>query len=109
MGEYRRPSARPRGDRSRFRTGGRDMQTEDAIARQTAGSVAWLELFYDLVFVSAVVTFSDAISFRPDLGRIGAVDAAFGAMWLVWIATTLHANRYRDDGAVQRALVLAQM
>ena len=30
-------------------------------------------------------------------------------MWLVWLATTLHANRYRDDGAVQRALVLVQM
>ena len=86
------------------------MQTDDSvIARQTSGPVGWLELFYDLVFVSAVVTFSDAISFEPNLGRIGAVDAAFAAMWLVWLATTLHANRYRDDGAVQRALVLVQM
>ena len=72
-------------------------------------AVGWLELFYDLVFVAAVVTFSDAISFRPDLGQIGAVDGVFAAMWLVWLATTLHANRYRDDGAVQRFLVLVQM
>ena len=45
----------------------------------------------------------------PNLGRIGAVDAAFAATWLIWLATTLHANRFRDDGAVQRALVLVQM
>jgi low temperature requirement protein LtrA len=85
------------------------MQTDDVATTRTSGPVAWLELFYDLVFVAAVVTFSDAISFTPNLGRIGAVDAAFAAMWLIWLATTLHANRYRDDGAVQRALVLAQM
>jgi low temperature requirement protein LtrA len=86
------------------------MQTDDELTTlRTAGPVGWLELFYDLVFVAAVVTFSDAISFQPNLGRIGAVDAAFAAMWLVWLATTLHANRYRDDGAVQRVLVLVQM
>jgi low temperature requirement protein LtrA len=85
------------------------MQTDDLTTMRTSGPVAWLELFYDLVFVAAVVTFSDAISFSPNLGRIGAVDAAFAAMWLIWLATTLHANRFRDDGAIQRALVLVQM
>ncbi len=83
-----------------------DSGAPTAESRQTVG---WLELFYDLVFVAAVVTFSDAISFRPDLARIGSVDGAFAAMWLVWLATTLHANRYRDDGAIQRFLVLVQM
>jgi low temperature requirement protein LtrA len=81
----------------------------DANASRPVEAVGWLELFYDLVFVAAVVTYSDAISFRPDLGQISAVDGAFAAMWLVWLATTLHANRYRDDGAIQRFLVLVQM
>ncbi len=86
------------------------METDEPLSEtQVSGGAGWLELFYDLVFVAAVVTFSDAISLDPALGRIGTVDAAFGAMWLIWLATTLHANRYRDDGAVQRALVLAQM
>jgi low temperature requirement protein LtrA len=86
------------------------MEIDDTdIATRTTRPVAWLELFYDLVFVAAVVTFSDAISHDPEIGRIGTVDAAFAAMWLIWLATTLHANRYRDDGAVQRALVLVQM
>jgi low temperature requirement protein LtrA len=81
----------------------------DARLSRPGQTVGWLELFYDLVFVAAVVTFSDAISFRPDLDLISAVDGAFAAMWLVWLATTLHANRYRDDGAIQRFLVLVQM
>jgi low temperature requirement protein LtrA len=86
------------------------MDTEQPIGvMRTSGPVGWLELFYDLVFVAAVVTFSDAISLDPDLSRIGAVDAAFIAMWLIWVATTLHANRYREDDAVQRGLVLVQM
>jgi low temperature requirement protein LtrA len=86
------------------------MDTEQPIGViRASGPVGWLELFYDLVFVAAVVTFSDAISIDPDLSRIGAVDAAFVAMWLIWVATTLHANRYREDDAVQRGLVLAQM
>ena len=79
---------------------------DDVIARQATRPVAWLELFYDLVFVAAVVTFSDAISFEPNLGRIGAVDAAFAATWLIWLATTLHAEplpRRRRRAARARA------
>jgi low temperature requirement protein LtrA len=82
---------------------------KSVVATQTSPQVQWLELFYDLVFVAAVVTFSDAISMDPEIDRIGAVDAAFAATWLIWLATTLHANRYREDGAVHRALVLVQM
>ena len=52
------------------------METDRTVwAPNTRGHVGWLELFYDLVFVAAVITFSDAISMEPSLGRIGAVDA----------------------------------
>ncbi len=81
----------------------------EAIASTPVQPVGWLELFYDLVFVAAVVTFSDAISRTPDVGQTAAVDTAFAAMWLIWVATTIHANRYRDDGAFHRGLVLVQM
>ena len=50
--------------------------------------VGWLELFYDLVFVAAVITFSDAVSFDSHVESIGAVAAAFTALWLVWLAST---------------------
>ena len=52
-----------------------NLETDRTVwAPNTRGHVGWLELFYDLVFVAAVITFSDAISLEPNLGRIGAVD-----------------------------------
>jgi low temperature requirement protein LtrA len=80
-----------------------------AMVPQVSRPVSWLELFYDLVFVSAVVTFSDAVSFDSDLPNVAVVAAAFTALWLIWLATTLHANRYRDDDGLHRGLVLVQM
>jgi low temperature requirement protein LtrA len=82
---------------------------DDAIVSTPGQPVGWLELFYDLVFVAAVITFSDAISSKPEIGQTAAVDGAFAAIWMIWLATTLHANRYRDDGAIHRGLVLVQM
>jgi low temperature requirement protein LtrA len=84
-------------------------ESDAATVRDAGQPVAWLELFYDLVFVGAVVTFSDAVSFDSDLPTVVVVSGAFAALWLIWLATTLHANRYRDDSAAQRVLVLAQM
>jgi len=72
-------------------------------------AVAWLELFYDLVFVAAIVTFSDAVSFDPDPHVIAIVFLAFAAVWWIWLATTFFANRFRADDGVHRVLVLVQM
>jgi low temperature requirement protein LtrA len=78
-------------------------------ASATGTGVGWLELFYDLVFVAAIVTFSDAVSFDPEPHVIGVVFVAFAAVWWIWLATTFFANRFRADDAVHRALILAQM
>jgi low temperature requirement protein LtrA len=69
----------------------------------------WLELFYDLVFVAAILVLSDAVSHLHDSLRVTRVVVIFAALWLVWLATTLFANRYRAQDFVHRALVLAQM
>ena len=83
---------------------------DPASVRQTGEQVGWLELFYDLVFVAAVVTFSDAISFDAEPAVASARSTPRSPRCgSIWLATTLHANRYRDDGAVHRALVLVQM
>jgi len=81
----------------------------DAALQEGARVVGWLELFYDLVFVAAIVTFSDAVSLRPDGDVIAVVFAAFAAVWWIWLTTTLFANRFRVDDGPQRALVLVQM
>jgi low temperature requirement protein LtrA len=74
-----------------------------------ARTVGWLELFYDLVFVASIVTFSDAVSGHPDGEVIIVVTTAFAAVWWIWLTTTLFTNRYQVDDGLQRALVLVQM
>ena len=74
-----------------------------------AQRVSWLELFYDLVFVATIVTFSEASTADPELDVIVEVIVAFAAVWWIWLVTTLLANRFPVDDAPQRALVLAQM
>ena len=76
---------------------------------QGARTVSWLELFYDLVFVAGIVTFSDAVSFAAEGDVIVVVTAAFASVWWIWVTTTLYANRFRTDDLGQRALILAQM
>jgi low temperature requirement protein LtrA len=44
---------------------------------------AWLELFYDLVFVAAILVLSDAVSHLHDGVRVVRVVVVFGALWLV--------------------------
>ena len=73
-----------------------------------ARTVGWLELFYDLVFVASIVTFSDAVSGHPDGDVILVVTVVFAAVWWIWLTTTLFANRFRVDDGLQR-VVLVQM
>ena len=69
----------------------------------------WLELFYDLVFAAAVITFSDAVSAHPEPAVIGVVSASFVAVWLIWLATTFYVNAFGIDDALHRILVVVQM
>ena len=69
----------------------------------------WLELFYDLVFVAAILVLSDAASHLHDGVRVARVVAIFVALWSVWLATTLFTNRFRVNDIKHRLLVLAQM
>ena len=69
----------------------------------------WLELFYDLVFAAAVITFSDAVSHNPEPAVIGVVSASFVAVWLIWLATTFYVNSFGIDDALHRVLVVVQM
>jgi low temperature requirement protein LtrA len=75
----------------------------------TARMTAWLELFYDLVFVAAILVFSSAVSHLHQPTRIAWVVAVFVSVWWVWLLTTMFTNRFREDDMTQRLLVLAQM
>jgi low temperature requirement protein LtrA len=74
-----------------------------------AQMAAWLELFYDLVFVAAILVFSSAVSHLHDAARVAWVVAVFAAVWWIWLSTTFFVNRFRTADLGQRLLVLAQM
>jgi low temperature requirement protein LtrA len=69
----------------------------------------WLELFYDLVFVAAILVFSSAVSHLHDADRILWVVAVFCAVWWVWLSTTMFTNRFHTADLFHRVLLLAQM
>lgn len=70
---------------------------------------SWLELFYDLAFVAAIVVLSGTYS--KDTSWSGAIWLAvvFSAMWITWLATTLLLNRVELRGMYLRTLVVLQM
>ena len=75
---------------------------------------AALELFYDLVFVAAVVVLSDSFSHSPSLEDLAWLSVVFAMTWIVWLQTALLFNlcsRRPDISThdVTRVLVLAQM
>ena len=70
---------------------------------------AWLELFYDLVFVAAILVFSTAVAHLHQPARILAVVGVFVSVWWLWLLTTMFTNRFRVDDMTHRLLVLTQM
>jgi low temperature requirement protein LtrA len=69
----------------------------------------WLELFYDLVFVAAILVFSSAVTHLHDGARIGWVVIVFAAVWWIWLSTTVFTNRFRMSDLGHRVLLLLQM
>jgi low temperature requirement protein LtrA len=70
---------------------------------------AWLDLFYDLVFVAAILILSSAFSHAEQVGESLWFGGAFVSVWWVWLATTMHANRFPGDDILRRLLTLTQM
>jgi low temperature requirement protein LtrA len=69
----------------------------------------WLELFFDLVFVAATLLLSSAFAHGHHLADHLWFVGVFVGIWWVWLATTLHANRFPSDDLVHRLLSLTQM
>ena len=82
--------------------GGPSSPTSDPASR-------WIELFYDLIFVAALLIFSVAVGHvHPSSGIIWLV-LVFAALWWVWFTTTLCANRFHMVDLRHRLLLLFQM
>jgi len=55
---------------------------------------AWIELFYDLIFVAAILIFSTAVTHVHPTSGVAWIILVFAASWWVWFTTTWCANRY---------------
>lgn len=69
----------------------------------------WIELFYDLIFVAAILIFSAAVAhIHPSYDSTWIV-LVFSASWWVWFTTTVCANRFHMSDLPHRLLLLVQM
>ena len=71
--------------------------------------VAWLELFYDLIYVATIIQLGDALSHHVDVAGFIAFGALFLPLWWTWTGFTFYSNRYFVDDMLHRGLVFAQM
>ena len=69
----------------------------------------WFELFYDLVFVAALVNGCHLFQHEPTILLGAWLGATLVVMLVLWILTAVHANLYRTDNWLRRTLVLIQM
>ena len=73
------------------------------------GVAVWVELFYDLIYVAAMLIFSAAVEHVHPQSGISWIVASFAAAWWIWFATTACANRFHSSDLFHRLLLLFQM
>src|ERR1700735_2144470 len=70
-------------------------------------SVTWLELFYDLVMVAAIIVFSHGLSAQPTWETALRTVIIFSVLWWVWLITTLLVNADPTTNTLRRGLPVA--
>ncbi len=71
--------------------------------------VTWLELFFDLVYVAALIQLGDRLSSDVSWSGGAAFVGAFVILWWTWTGTTAFVNRFPVDDIVHRLLAFVQM
>jgi low temperature requirement protein LtrA len=79
------------------------------IAHAEGRKATWFELFFDLVFVTAVAALSSR--FGAHFGLAGAAEFTFlfFVLWWLWLGHTFYATRFDEDRQRQRITGFAQM
>lgn len=72
-------------------------------------SVGWLELFYDLVFVAALIELGAGLGDDVTWAGFGRFAVLFALLWWAWTGTTFYNNRIDVDDVPHRLLTLVQM
>ncbi|MFQ5967222.1 MAG: low temperature requirement protein A, partial [Acidimicrobiia bacterium] len=72
-------------------------------------TVLWLELFYDLVFVAALIQLGQTLISDLTWRGAGRFVVLFALLWWAWTGTTFLMNRVDVDDIIHRSLMIAQM
>ena len=73
------------------------------------GRVTWLELFFDLVYVAALIQLGDRLSGDVTWTGAAAFLGSFVILWWTWTGTTAFMNGFPVDDVVHRLLAFIQM
>ncbi|MEM7091771.1 MAG: low temperature requirement protein A [Actinomycetota bacterium] len=73
------------------------------------GRVTWLELFFDLIYVAALIQLGDRLADDVSWNGIAAFAGAFVLLWWTWTGTTAFMNRFAVDDITHRLLSFFQM
>lgn len=74
-----------------------------------AGAVGWLELFYDLIFVAALIEVGYVLVTDVSWAGAGRFVVLFALLWWAWTGTTFYNNRVAVDDLLHRVLTIAQV
>jgi low temperature requirement protein LtrA len=71
--------------------------------------VTWLELFYDLVYVAAIIQLGNTLSNDVSWGGFIRFVALFIPIWWSWTGITFYVNRFVVEDVVHRLLIFTQI
>ncbi|MEL7155854.1 MAG: low temperature requirement protein A [Actinomycetota bacterium] len=73
------------------------------------GQVVWLELYFDLIYVAALIQLGDQLAGDVTFTGVFRFAAVFVVLWWTWTGTTAFMNRFAVDDVWHRLLVFVQM
>lgn len=71
--------------------------------------VTWLELFYDLVYVAALIQLGNVLSEEISLAGFARFVIVFLPLWWAWTGMTFYMNRFVVDDIPHRLLIYLQI
>jgi len=71
--------------------------------------VTWLELFYDLVYVAAIIQLGNTLSNDVSWGGFIRFVALFIPIWWSWTGITFYVNRFVVEDVLHRLLIFTQI
>lgn len=71
--------------------------------------VGWLELFYDLIYVAAIIQVGNVLSENIGFGGFLGFFGIMAPIWWAWTGFTFYMNRFVIDDVLHRCMVFVQM